>query len=330
MKKIIVFAVVIILILLALFQTNTIRYRYYISSQEVRSTVTALADSLDQQFIDSVKGKKLAAFLNSQLQRGEFNVGKPQVLADKINAILEKGSEDKHLHFSYNPNFARDLQQPGQARVTQHFLDEERQNNYFLFPVQVLAHRIGYLRMDQLVSPEHLGARLDSVLDSLKNYQAIILDLRNNGGGDPEMVRKLVAYFYTGDTTVHINDIYSRRLNKTISYWTVPHENGVYLPHMPLYLLTSSRTFSAAEELAYDLQNLHRAQVIGERTGGGAHPGDWVAIGNRYVLYLPHSSSINPYSHSNWETLGVRPDLEVAAEQALTKAMDLIYSSKRE
>jgi C-terminal processing protease CtpA/Prc len=93
--------------------------------------------------------------------------------------------------------------------------------------------------------------------------------------------------------------------------------------------LTSKRTFSAAEALAYDLQALKRATIVGEPSGGGAHPFQYRRIHPNYVLWSVTQKSINPITQSNWQGVGVQPDVRVPAEQALAKAIELIGAVRK-
>jgi retinol-binding protein 3 len=154
----------------------------------------------------------------------------------------------------------------------------------------------------------------------LANSDALILDLRKNGGGAPSMVALVCSYLFPAEPVVHLNDLYMRPENSTHQWWTLPYVPGKRFVRKPVYVLTSKRTFSAAEECTYNLQKLDRAIIVGETTGGGAHPGGPQPIVDKFVIWVPMGRAINPVSKTNWEGTGVKPDIEVPAELALKTA----------
>jgi len=136
------------------------------------------------------------------------------------------------------------------------------------------------------------------------------------------MVSLLCAYLF--DESKHVNDIYNRPDDRTIQFWTPPYVPGRrFGGTKPVWVLTSSVTFSGGEELAYDLQQTGRATIVGETTRGGAHPTDWHEIAEHLYVTVPEARAINPESGANWEAVGVVPDLAVAADQALDHAVEL-------
>jgi C-terminal processing protease CtpA/Prc len=147
----------------------------------------------------------------------------------------------------------------------------------------------------------------------------VIIDLRQNGGGAPSMVALLCSYLF-GPEPVHLNDLYSRPDDSTHQWWTFPHLPGQRLEGRPVYVLTSKRTFSAAEEFTYNLKSLKRATIVGETTGGGAHPGGTQRITEHFAMFVPSGRAINPITKTNWEGTGVTPDVPVAAARALQSA----------
>ena len=147
------------------------------------------------------------------------------------------------------------------------------------------------------------------------NTDALIIDVRNNGGGAPSMVAYLCSYLF-GPEPVHINDLYFRPENSTHQWWTLPHLPGKRYEGKPVYVLTSKRTFSAAEEFTYNLKTQKRATIVGETTGGGANPGGTRPVAEHFIVFVPSGRAINPITKTNWEGTGVAPDVAVAAELA--------------
>ena len=325
-KKLIIIVPASLFLFLVLIVYNKIRISAYISSAEINHTIHAAADSLEKNYIFQDLGKVMSDSLRHGLTIGLFDKRNPREFGKKVNEYLRKISGDKHFSFFFEPNVARDLKIPERKNFNDHFLETEKENNFYIFPIKFLEDNIGYFRIDELVDPTHAGDKIEMALDSLSHAKAIIIDLRNNNGGEPEMVQRIISHFYSKDTSIHLNDIYFRNTNKTIEYWTLPNLKGNYMPQMPLYILTGKHTASGAEELAYDLINLHRATIIGEPTAGGAHPGDLLPVGDRFVMFMPEGNALNPYSKSNWEKTGVVPDIYVKEDKALDKAIEIIKS----
>mgnify|MGYP003342853644 CR=1 FL=1 len=139
-----------------------------------------------------------------------------------------------------------------------------------------------------------------------------------NKGGRPEGVSYLLSYLFAEGDARHLNDIYDRPRNRTRQFWTGPVPGPRFMG--PVVVLTAAATFSAGEECAYDLQQQHRATLMGEVTGGGANPGSPVALGSGLVAFVPSARAINPVSRTNWEHVGVQPDVMVSAADALNTA----------
>ena len=138
-------------------------------------------------------------------------------------------------------------------------------------------------------------------------------------GGNPAMVALICSYLF-GPEPVHLNDLYWREGNKTEEFWTRKEVAGKRYLNKDVYVLTSKRTFSGAEEFSYNLKNLKRATIIGETTGGGAHPGGGFRISEHFGMFVPTGRAISPITKTNWEGTGVTPDISVPANQALLVA----------
>jgi C-terminal processing protease CtpA/Prc len=153
----------------------------------------------------------------------------------------------------------------------------------------------------------------------LAHTDALIIDLRRNGGGEPAMIAYVLSYLF--DEPTHLNDIYERVGDKTQQWWTMPHVPGQrFGAKKPVYVLTSRTTFSGGEEFAYNLKNLKRATLIGETTGGGAHPVRAVKVSQHFAIGVPFARAISPITRTNWEGTGVTPDVPKPADQALDTA----------
>jgi retinol-binding protein 3 len=184
--------------------------------------------------------------------------------------------------------------------------------------VERFPSNIGYLKFNGFQDPEICGPTVAAAMNFLAHVDALIIDLRDNGGGDPKMVAYISSHLFAEPT--HLNDLYNRKEDKTTEFWTLRDVPGARLADNPVFAPTSKRTFSGAEEFAYNLKNLKRATIIGEATGGGAHPVSGHRIDDHFIIGAPFARAINPISKTNWEGTGVAPDIKVPASEALDAA----------
>jgi len=191
--------------------------------------------------------------------------------------------------------------------------------NFGFEKLERLEGNIGYLDLRGFLPAALAGETVTAAMNFLANTQAVIIDLRQNGGGEPAEVALISSYLF-GSDPVHLNDLYWRPTNETHQWWTSAYVPGKRLTGKDVYILTSNRTFSAAEEFTYNLKSLKRATIIGETTGGGAHPGGPRRINDHFFVNVPSGRAINPITKTNWEGKGVEPDIKVPADKALKTA----------
>jgi C-terminal processing protease CtpA/Prc len=199
-----------------------------------------------------------------------------------------------------------------------------RQRNFLFSKVEILPGNIGYVKFNGFVGfRDQARPTFTSAFRFVANTKAIIIDLRDNGGGSPAMVSQIESYFFPVKT--HMNDIIDRK-NGTDVFWTDPSKADSVLLQQPVYILTSRRTFSGAEDFSYGMQTVHRAVIVGDTTGGGAHPVGPVPVALGFVANIPFARSMNPYTHTDWEGTGVIPDIPVASTKALETAEKTIFT----
>lgn len=247
-----------------------------------------------------------------------FHTARP--LLDRMNADLLAASHDQHLRVIYSaPGFpaphdeaAPETPEERAARIAQ-----DAAQNFGFVRAERLPGNIGYLDIRAFAYPGDGGETAVAAMGFIAHTKALILDLRQNHGGDPGMVALVLSYLFESPT--HLNDIYWRPDGSTGQYWTSGFVAGHRYPG-DVYVLTSARTFSAGEELAYDLQTQKRATIVGETTGGGAHPITIHRVDDHFAVLVPSGRAINPVTHTDWEGTGVVPDVATSASRALLTA----------
>ncbi|UCC30506.1 MAG: hypothetical protein JSU86_20195 [Phycisphaerales bacterium] len=196
---------------------------------------------------------------------------------------------------------------------------EDIRNNYGFRKVEVLPGNIGYIRFDQCHHSEEARETAAAALAFVANCDALIFDLRHNGGGTRHMSQFISSYLF--DRVLHLGGLYNRLTDETTEWRTLEKIPGKrFGPDVPVYILTSSMTFSAAEAFAYCLKDLKRVTIVGEKTGGGAHPVHERAVNDRFWMRVPFARAISPVSKTDWEGVGVIPDIKVPASQAVEAA----------
>ena len=293
------------------------------------AVVESLARQLDTRYFDAARGAALARTLRERDRAHAYaTITSSTALAERLNADLETDSHDKHLHIEYSPDMfplavADGKPDPEQVAFE---LAQMKRVNYGFDSVQRLPFNIGYFKLDLLMPPAATEARFAAAMTLLQDTHALVIDLRENHGGEPATVALLCSYLF--DRRTHLNDIWHREGKRTDEGWTVDKVAGPrYGAQREVVVLTSHETFSAGEDLAYALQTLRRATLIGETTGGGAHPGDMHRIGDHFEAFIPDSRSISPITHADWEGTGVTPDVGAPADKALVEARKHLLKS---
>lgn len=278
-------------------------------------------ESLNRSYVYPDVAKKMAEAVRGKQQKGGYSdivssIGFARQLTDDLRAV----SHDLHLRvdFSYEPARERPSG-PMPAAEVERMRKQMALNNFGFEKVERLPGNIGYLDLRGFNSAAIAGDKAVTAMNFLSDCEALIIDLRQNGGGDPAMVQLIASYLF-GTEPVHLNDLYWRPSDSIQQWWTLAYVPGRRMPDADVYVLTSHRTFSAAEEFTYDLQTQKRATIVGEVTGGGAHPGGGEHLGEHFMMFLPSGRAINPVTKTDWEGTGVKPDVAVPAEKALQTA----------
>lgn len=285
----------------------------------IDGAVAALRDT----YVFPETAKKMEEAVRAHQQKHDYDaISDGDDFARRLTDDFQAVSHDKHLRVMFSPAALPDFdnQKPDPKREAEERKQMERMNCGFK-KAEILESNIGYLKFDFFADPAICGPTVVAAMNFLGNVDAIIFDLRENGGGDPKMIAFLSSYLFAERT--HLNDLWTRKGDVTDQYWTDPYVPGKRLDGKPAFVLTSKNTFSGGEEFTNNLKVLKRATIIGETTGGGAHPVRGHRITEHFGIGVPFARAINPVTHTNWEGTGVEPDVKVDASQALVTAIKM-------
>lgn len=290
------------------------------SALDTVALVEKIADLVCENYVFPDAAQQLADLLRRRSAEGSYRTESAEELADAVTADLRSVNGDLHLGLKYH---AVPVPPERGAAV---LAAVRREFDTFLNGVprlELLDHGVAVLELGPKLFPLDWAAQpLTAALSLVAPARALILDLRRNTGGDPNTVAFVCGYLLDGRT--HLNTMFSRREEVGAQSWSPGFVPGArFGGSKPLYVLTSGDTFSGGEELAYDLQQLGRAEVVGEVTRGGAHPREGWTLHPQLELSVPIARAVNPISGTNWEGVGVRPDVPCDAEKALDRALAL-------
>jgi retinol-binding protein 3 len=275
--------------------------------------VKTLSSMLADRYLDEAVGRRLSQLLQDKLTRGEFDVlAQPEAFAAAITDILQAETRDRHLWIWYRSGAA--------ARLQFAFVEAPMVGR-----VDVLPGHIGYIEVHHFVGQV---AEFDAAMEKVKGAAALVLDLRQCAGGNREQVHHLSTYFFAKPTRLLSRQ--ARTDQAPIEHRTLDTVPGPRFADAPVYVLTSQRTFSAAEGFALGLRVNGRALLVGERTGGGGHyVQGFPQLPHGFQMLLPVGRNLDPRTGRSWEIEGLSPDLSVNAEQALQSAIGHFHGWRR-
>lgn len=291
------------------------------------SVVDSVTGAIDSIYVLGDEARRITAHLRARLAAGAFDsLADPVALAQRLEAEAQGVHRDGHFGIVALP--PAPAAAPGTSgpdpREAERRLRILRATNYGFAETRILPGNVGYLKFDGFTDTgDHpaAGEAATAAMNFLASCDALIIDLRANGGGSPSMIRLLAGYLFAESTHLINWDI--RAEKKTVQSWSADHVPGRRLPDVPVYVLTSENTFSAAEEFTFDLQHLKRATIVGDTTGGGGHTVAAVGFGFdgfRILARIPLGRAYDPKTGKGWDGIGVLPDVPVDAAQALTAA----------
>lgn len=277
---------------------------------------------LNENYVFPDVAKKMEEAVRARQKRGEYDsVTDGDAFATMLTDNFRDVSHDRHLRVDFSAVKLPEGESKPSPDAIEQFRKQMLHSNCAFEKVEVLSGNIGYVKFNGFADPEVCGPTVVAAMNFVANTDAIIFDLRNNGGGDPKMVALICTYLFAEPT--HLNDLWERKGNTTNQFWTLPYVPGKRLDGKPAFVLTSKFTFSGAEEFSYNLKTLKRATLVGETTGGGAHPVSGHRIDDHFMIGVPFARAINPITKTNWEGTGVEPDVKVPASEALETAEKL-------
>lgn len=279
--------------------------------------VERLIERLTDCYVFPGRAAVAAELLRERLGAGAYATGSGCELCDRISRDLFATTGDKHLRLLWHDS---DDTSEDEVQLIAALRERIRLENNGVRRVQLLPGNVGLIELTIVPEAASGGSTLAAAMRLVRHTNALILDLRPTLGGAPDGVAFLASFFFPdGDTQLF--DFIQGPHGPTRQYWTCAHLPAPRYLDRPVYALTSSATFSGGEAVAYSLQSLGRAIIVGEPTRGGAHPSEVVSLVEHVELRLPVARTVNPTSGQNWEGVGVQPDMLVPAEQALTLAL---------
>jgi retinol-binding protein 3 len=279
-----------------------------LTRSQTGALVNEISERYRRQYLLPQVGDRVAEVLLANHARGDYRHLRSETLASKLTTDLRAITGDIHARVAYLPDrsngpgadvFPDALQASGLGRV------ERTHDN------------LGYIRVELFANPKSFAPAVDAAIASLTDTDALIIDVRGTPGGNSKSVAYLCSYFFERGERVLLNT-FEYRSSPTQEEWTIPIPRP-YL-NRPVFVLTSRKTGSGAEGFAYQMQAFKRALIVGETTSGGAHTGEFKALEHGFALFVPTGRAVNGATRSNWERVGVKPDIESTADDALASA----------
>ncbi|SFH44053.1 S41 family peptidase [Pedobacter insulae] len=292
--------------------------------KEKNAVITSIKMHLAESYIDLGLSKEMITELDKYLKSGKYNkTTNPSEFSKTVTADLQCISKDLHLNVRFEPER---IAQEKRAVSEEMKLETEKKMamqmaeiNYGFAEAKILDGNIGYLNLRMFADVKYAEQTATATMNFLSNTKAIIIDLRTNGGGVPNMMQLLVSYFFD-EKPVLLSDFYERKTDTKTQLYSVENVAGKRSPNKPLYILTSKQTFSAAEAFAYTLRHLDKATVVGEVTKGGANRTKRISLNEEFTISVPYIQAIHPITKTNWEGKGVQPDIKTSEKAAFVNA----------
>jgi C-terminal processing protease CtpA/Prc len=287
-----------------------------LAAEVVRQTVEVVGTTIRQEYFDPEVGARVDDSLQQRWAQGRYAGEKSlPALAARLTEDLFELTRDKHLAVTLVPAAVSTGTSPAQSDGDREVVG--RRANFGVQRVEVLAGNVGYLNLTAFYRIEEARQVLSAAMQTVVHADALILDLRDNGGGSPDTVAWLASYFFDRPQEP-LFEIVSRS-GEAQTYATATCDL-VRNEARPMFVLISARTFSGGEGMAFLLQERGRAEIIGETTAGAANPGRPYPVNDHFEVTVPNGRVRMAITGTNWEGSGVAPDVEAIAADALDVA----------
>lgn len=295
-----------------------------LNAKEKNKVVSAIKTHLEVAYIDLDLSQKMIMELDKNLKSDTYKkITSPVEFAKTVTEDLQSISKDLHLKVRFEPErIAQEklaVSEEKQLEIEKRTSMQMTEINYGFTEVKIMEGNIGYLNLSQFADIKYAEETATATMNFLSNTNAIIIDLRSNGGGVPSMMQLLSSYFFD-KKPVLLSDFYERATNTKTQLYTFENVNGKRSTNKPLYILTSKHTFSTAEAFTYSLKYLDKAIVVGEITKGGANRAKRINLNDRFTISVPYIQAIHPVTNTNWEGKGVQPDIKTDEKDAFVYA----------
>ncbi|KQV61552.1 hypothetical protein ASE26_05085 [Duganella sp. Root198D2] len=307
-----------------------------LNASERAAIVQTLVAKMNANYIEPAVAERVGrAIANKNAKGGYASAAGAKSFSEALAKDLREISGDKHFGARVFEGFndSNGAAEPLSRAQIDDWREQIERRGYGIQKIERLPGNVGYIELRNFGSPEFVAPAYTAAMSLMVGTDALILDLRRNGGGSPTSVAYLMSHFFPVGDHRHLIDMYNRPENTTQQYWTVPTVGQRY--DKPVYVLTSARTFSGGEDFAYGIQAHKRGTVVGEVTGGGSNPVGWFSLGHDIAVAIPTSRTTNVVTKTNWEHVGVKPDIAATAAQALQMAhatilRNLVASAKED
>lgn len=301
-----------------------------IPQAEKKQVVDSIATFMADYYIFPDEGKKMGNLVSKNLEDGKYDdISDYMEFSMKLSEDLLTVNNDRHIRVRYSPEMIAMIRNAeadsNNTELEDYRIKQAEYSNYNFREIKILPGNVGYLKFNSFMDASIAGPTAVAAMNFLSNTDALIIDLRDNGGGSPSLIQLITTYFF--EDSEHLNSFYIREGDRTTQFWTLPWVPGKKMTDTQLFVLTSSSTFSGAEEFTYNLKNMERATIVGETTGGGAHPVSPHIINDNFTINIPFGRAINPITNTNWEGTGIAPHVSTTRKEAFDKAYLLALES---
>ncbi|HAS46880.1 MAG TPA: hypothetical protein DCS93_40720 [Microscillaceae bacterium] len=284
---------------------------------ELNHLVNTMSRLVEHYYITLAEGKKMSHLIQHNLKSGVYSkISNPADLAKRLTKDLRSINGDLHMNVFYN------IPHPKKTSNVPRLNYEGEWSNFGLQEAKVLAGNVGYLKVKHFTTWsnfENAKKAVQRTLKTFSNTDALIVDVRNNGGGFEEIVAYLISYFFDGKR-IHLSDYYCRHDGNRTSVWTSADVPGKKLPKLPIYVLVNKKTGSAAESFAYMLKHLKRATIIGETTAGAGNGASYHTISEHFAINIACQQTINAITKTSFEQVGVIPHIKTSGSDAFSRS----------